>query len=371
MRMVARFAGGITLAAVVVSLSGCTGATSSGVNKEYLVTTNVVAVDCTVDPSVKLKDLRATVGFVNSASDKEASDILRRNEGATSLDSLKEALNSKITACSPAQSSAPINGTGTPAPWVCPAGFVQNFDPNKGGNFASEGVKNTDDELALMGKDARYLGFRAENLGFVTSTDPSPLLVPGNACLSQEGQNVWNMMKGALTGKGVTVDPNGEVPANYYNTGMVNGQPAVDSQPGIGGDRSATVYTLRDGTKVYVMHRCANLGLPSQGNLPKAVTNHQRPPGTTVTPPPDDDKIPPQGSGPQGHAPEGNDRNIDPGPGVQQPYTPGPATPRGDEPAPPPAGVPTDSTPTSHPTATTQPGTDPDDGSGNDGRVDP
>ncbi|HET6746956.1 MAG TPA: hypothetical protein VFH06_02520 [Candidatus Saccharimonadales bacterium] len=278
-------AGRVILPAIVltVGLTAC-GSGETTYDPSLLNTANAAQVNCqTVDKA----KLQATLNFVNTATGKSESDIVKLNEGSTSLEPLKTTLQNKIHECGGgAPAAAPIKGNGAPAPWPCPENMKQAFDPNDHGNFASKGIEDTNSILALAGKDARYLGFIGSQTFGDVANDPNPLLVPDNSCLSQRGQEVFNQLKGGLTAKSTTVDNNGEAPANFYNTGMVNGRPVVDSQPGIGGNRAAVVYTFADGSKLYVMKRCGNLALPAPGNLPMGTTDHQRPPGTTVTPPP-------------------------------------------------------------------------------------
>lgn len=281
-------AGGVILPALALTLGlAACGSSDTSYDPDLLVAKNVAVVDCkTVDKT----RLQATLNFVNTATGKSEDDILKLNEGATTLEPLKTNLRNKVDECGGKASAKPVKGNGAPAPWPCPENMKQAFDPNDHGNFASNGITDTNSILALAGKDARYLGFIGSQSLPDVAADPNPLLIPDNSCLSQRGQEVWNQLKGALTAKAVTVDNNGQAPENYYNTGMVNGRPVVDSQPGIGGDRAAVVYTFPNGSKLHVMKRCGNLALPAQGSLPKGETNHQRPPGTTVTPPP-----PPEG----------------------------------------------------------------------------
>ena len=377
---------------VSVLILGACGFQSSAPSKDYLTTEVVKTMDCN---SVDKTQLQDALAYVEGSSGRQVGALLDMNQGATSLDPLKEVLRNKIGECNGVLKKE-IKGSGDPAPWPCPEHMKQNFDPNKDGNFASNGVNNTNDILALSGRDARALAFYAHRSNLVASDDPSPLLIPDNTCLSQAGQEAWNMLKGALTASGTKVNLDAQAPENYYNTGMVNGQPVVDTHPGIGGDRAAIEYTFPDGTKLIVLKRCSNLALPSQGDLPQAVTNHQRPPGTTVTPPPTTTKpvCPPDmphGTPPnckddpvrdpaqQGSAPVGNGQNQDQGAGAKQPYTPPPATtyqapppPPGTTAAPPPAVTPTQPTgqqptvaPPTQPTKTGAAPTDP--GCGNPG----
>jgi hypothetical protein len=133
-KKVARFAGGITLAGVALTLVACGGASSSdGMNQSYLVAANVVAVDCKVDPAAKLKELQVTADFVNAANTKQTSDILKRNEGATSLDPLKAALDSKIKECGGSPGTSPTQELakqtcGEPSVQVCKTKGTEVFN---------------------------------------------------------------------------------------------------------------------------------------------------------------------------------------------------------------------------------------------------
>lgn len=340
---------------------------------------NVSPIDLSSDAKVTQVDCRQVHDVAN-----EVTRIVRTLSGKNQSDAEKawnitpdtaehtvSALTARSEQCTDPSKAAPLKGTGTPVVGNCPDQFVQHFDPNNGGNFVSAGVKNTDDEMKAMATDARYLAFRANNLGLMPDTNPAPLLAPDNTCLSQEGTVMWGEVKGALTGTGVTVDTNAQAPTNSYNTGMVNGQPVADSQPGIGGDTTATKYTLRDGSSLYVMHRCGNLALPSQGNLPKGSTDNRRPPGQTPPPPPPgcttcatttppppgctnclDTKVPTQAPG-NGGAGDGGSSEYGGNGGDRHTADPTPAPPAGGNPpptynAPPPPthSTPTGSTPT-------------------------
>ena len=183
----------------------------------------------------------------------------------------------------------PPVGTGTPTGVACPPAYVQVFDPNKAYRFYSDGVKTSAQDLEYLGHDARTLAFRAYTLKLVSTPDPSKLLEPGSKCLSRQGQDTYMQVKGALTGRGTKVDNDGAAPADGYNTGMKDGQAVVDTTRGIRGDRSAIVYTLRDGSKLYVLHRCGNVVLPSPGKLPKGPTDNPKPkpkPAPSKTTPP-------------------------------------------------------------------------------------
>lgn len=366
-----------SLPAALLVLGAC-GSNPSAPNKDYLSIEAVQKMSC---DSVDKAELQKALDHNPNA--KQASAILNLNPGTTSLDPLREALRGKLNDCNGVPKQE-IKGSGDPAPWPCPEYAKQNFDPNKDGNYASDGGKNTDDILALAGRDARALGSYASQSNLAESDDPNPLLIPDNTCLSQKGQDTWNMLKGALTASGTKVNLDAQAPENHYNTGMVNGRAVVDTHPGIGGDRSAIEYMFPDGSKLTILKRCLNITLPSQGNLPQAVTNHQRPPGTTVTPPPvtTEPTCPPDmphGKPPNckddptrlPNAPEGNGRNTGTGetnvytPPPVPPYTPPPA-PAGTTVVPPPAFTPTQPTgppstvaPSIQPTKTAPAPTDP------------
>jgi hypothetical protein len=180
------------------------------------------------------------------------------------------------------------NGNGTPTTGPCPEQFVQHFDPNVKGRFVSGGVKNSGEILAAVARDARYLAFIAYRLGLQPDVSADKLLAPDNKCLSREGQDMFRQVKDALTNGDVEINENDEVPANYFNTGMVTGRPVVDQSPGIGGDRSAVSFTnKKTGKKLYVMKRCGNVGCENQHGLPPGQTEHGRPPGSTPPPPPE------------------------------------------------------------------------------------
>lgn len=251
-------------------------------------------------------------------------------------ESNKASIQDKLTAhkagaCGEGSAAAPVKGTGTPAPWPCPENMAQHPDPNRQGNLSSVRIEDTEPLLALAGRDARALGAYASHpdLRFLQNPDPRPLVTPDSTCLSQEGQNVWNQMKGALTA-GSTKKEDIEAPATWHNTAMVRGQFVVDSQPGIGGDRSALAYTLRNGGKFIVMKRCANPVLPAPGNLPQGPTDHQRPPGLPPVTPPDRRCTDCESSPPPRHPvcppsmPHGTPPNCKDGPDRMPNYGPGP-----------------------------------------------
>jgi hypothetical protein len=180
------------------------------------------------------------------------------------------------------------NGTGTPTAGPCPEQYVQHFDPNTNGRFVSAGVKDSGEILAAVGHDARYLAFIANQRGVVPDASADKLLAPDNKCLSREGQDTFLLVKGSLFNNDVAINENDQVPANYYNTGMVAGHPVVDQSPGIGGNRAAVSFTdKKTGKKFYVMKRCGNVGRENTQGLPPGKTEHERPPGSTPPPPPE------------------------------------------------------------------------------------
>lgn len=159
----------------------------------------------------------------------------------------------------------------------CKDQFVQKLDKNAKFRFVSSGFKGTATEkreqlVDALGHDYRYLAFVGEQLFHENIVEKS--LVDGG-CLSTEGQILHAKAEGALMAAGVK---NGKASADSYNTGMEDGKAVVSKDKGIRGDRSATIYTLADGTKVVVLDRCGNMALPSK---PKGT-----PPGKTDNPPP-------------------------------------------------------------------------------------
>jgi hypothetical protein len=110
--------------------------------------------------------------------------------------------------------------------------------------------------LRETGKSAPVLAFWSSGLGLYDDpNDYEPLLQ--DDCLSSEGQDLWYMLKGALSSNEteITVD---EAPANGTNSGYENGQFGTAHSPGISGDRSAIQIMRPDGT-VWIMFRCGNM----------------------------------------------------------------------------------------------------------------
>jgi len=188
-------------------------------------------------------------------------------------------------------------------------------------------------------------------------------LVAGN-CLSNEGQALFNQMKGALNAVGTTVKED-NAPKDGYNSGINNGTYGVDGSQGISGNRKAIKITLPDGTVVWILVRCGNVVHQAPPpNIPKVPTD-QCPPGTVGTPGNClASKDPSQDPAQNGNAGNGGGVNQDPGPGTYQPTKPAdpPAAPRVN-PAPPtvqktpPPQVNTSPSPTPQPTV--NPGTQP------------
>lgn len=168
--------------------------------------------------------------------------------------------------------------TDTPVAEACADAFTQSLDPNKQYRFVSDGFKGTSNEkrqqlIEALGHDYRYLDFFAEQL-FHKSIDETSLF--NGDCLSADGQSLHAEVKGALMASGAK---KGKASADSYNTGMEGGKAVVANDRGINGNRSATVYTLADGTELVVMDRCGNIALPSPpDNLPPGKTDNPKPP---------------------------------------------------------------------------------------------
>ena len=228
-----------------------------------------------------------------------------------------------VTAATPTTQSP--SATKAPSSEACDDQFVQDLDPNEQYRFVSDGFKGTSNEkreqlIEALGHDYRYLDFVSEQL-FHKSIDETSLVV--GDCLSTEGQSLYAETKGALMASGVK---KGKASADSYNTGMEDGQAVVAKDRGISGNRSATVYTLADGTELVVMDRCGNIALPSPpDNLPPGKTDN--PPPTDDTPPPTTttEECPPgmhgkppfckDGPEKQRNTGDGPGKNADPGPG--------------------------------------------------------
>lgn len=190
-------------------------------------------------------------------------------------------------------------------------------------------------------------------------------LVDGD-CLSEEGQRLHAQFEGALKATGTSVAI-GEAPENGYNSGVNDGVFGVDANPGVRGDRTAVMITMKDGSKVYIMVRCGNPVYPGKPNLPEVPTDNPPPPTTPPTnpppppPPTNEPKDPSEDPYPRGNAPVGGGPNADPGPGTyippQQMQQP-PSQPRVDPPPPAPQPAPAPPTVTPSPAPATPPTVD-------------
>lgn len=241
------------------------------------------------------------------------------------------------------------NEEAVPEPNDCPARFRQ-VDVGHNHNRVIDDFQDryeafmldrTPDKRPLMnfllreaGKSAEVLAFWSSGLGLYDDANAYEPLLEGD-CLSSEGQDLWQMLKGALSSNEteITVDA---APTNGTNSGYENGQFGTAHGPGIAGDTTGIQITREDGT-VWIMFRCGNMvWYVPPPLLPKVAT--------------DDPYV-------RGNADTGGGPNDDKGPGEKKeleqpgdaPYVP-PAAP-----TPTPTPVPTvvtPATPTPQPTVT-------------------
>jgi hypothetical protein len=129
--------------------------------------------------------------------------------------------------------------------------------------------------LDESGKDAQVLASWTHAFGLFEDPSKWPTLVAGN-CLSPEGQKLHDQFEGALKASGTKVEE-GVAPTNGYNSGIVNGTYGVDASQGVSGDRKAIQITLKDGTVIWIMVRCANPVYPGKPNLPTVPTDNPPP----------------------------------------------------------------------------------------------
>jgi hypothetical protein len=160
--------------------------------------------------------------------------------------------------------------------------------------------------LEEAGKDAQVLATYSFAASLYEDPNDWEKLVEDN-CLSQDGQELYYQLKGALNAQGTVVEE-GDAPSNGTNTGISDDVFGAADQPGVSGDRKAIKITFPDGTVIWIMVRCGNVVYPGEppSLLPKVPT---------------DDPFP------QGNAPDGGGQNDDQGTGV---YTPPLAQPSDD-----------------------------------------
>lgn len=173
--------------------------------------------------------------------------------------------------------------TDDPTDETCPARFVQRDISDKklarfikGGIDAKTAKKSTNKLLAAVGHDASTLRFYAVQFGIKNLPTEAKMLNADGTCLSEAGRQVHHDLTVVMNASGQKF---GQAPSGAWNTGVdQNGNPVVDSQPGIRGNRKAVVYTLPDGTKVIILVRCGNPALPEKPDLPEGDTDNPPPP---------------------------------------------------------------------------------------------
>lgn len=182
---------------------------------------------------------------------------------------------------------------------TCPARFVQELDDNNLNRFASEGFEGLApdkrrEHLEAIREDYRFLAFFGESL-FKRLIDEKSLVTADEGCLNAKGRALYLKVEGALMASSVK---NGEAPSDGINSGMEDGKPVVAGTRGIRGDRSATIYTLRDGTKLIVLDRCGNIVFTSKPKgVPEGQTDNPKPKPPKPTKPPKHPPTTPPGEG--------------------------------------------------------------------------
>ena len=137
--------------------------------------------------------------------------------------------------------------------------------------------------LERAGKNGHTLAIFASEFELHEDPNDWDQFVDGT-CLSDEGQQLHAQLEGALKTYGTSIAL-GEAPANGHNSGVSDGVFGVESTPGVGGDRTAVVITMPDGTKVYIMVRCGNIVYEGKPPLPEVPTDNPKcPPGETKNP---------------------------------------------------------------------------------------
>lgn len=251
-------------------------------------------------------ELREAASLIATATDEERQVIFELNqslEKVDDVDRLKDALVAKANECEEAATAAPTPATPSPTATDCPAEFVQvaidrtettQVDPRYGQKVAEIRAQNLSPdefkaaidnlELELAGTNGQTLAALAASAGLYDPSNDWRELVEGGVvvdggCLTQEGQELYAMFKGAITATGTKVEVV-EAPQNMTNSGIRNGDTyVVATIPGIVGPNETVRYTFVDGTVVYHVVVCMNPlwiapppGVPTEPNITPTTT---------------------------------------------------------------------------------------------------
>jgi hypothetical protein len=138
--------------------------------------------------------------------------------------------------------------------------------------------------LKYSANNGQRLAIWAHANGLYDDPNDWKKLVAGD-CLSQEGQDLYNKLDGALSAEGVKFSE-GNAPQSGYNSGVVNGIYSVADHPGIASDTKAIMITRKDGTVVYILVYCGNVIFPTPPakvpTSPEVPQPHQDQPVCTV-----------------------------------------------------------------------------------------
>lgn len=163
----------------------------------------------------------------------------------------------------------------------CPTAFVQKDETDpalarfiKGGVDSATAKESSQKILAAAGHNAAYLNLLAKdafNLPNVPAT--ADMLTPDGTCLSEAGRQVDHDLGVVMSASGQQFS---DAPANGYNSGITSrGIPVIDPNPGVSGPKKAVLYTLPNGSKVYIMVRCGNpVFIRPPQNVPHGCTDN-------------------------------------------------------------------------------------------------
>ncbi|MDB5180438.1 MAG: hypothetical protein JWO54_196 [Candidatus Saccharibacteria bacterium] len=158
-------------------------------------------------------------------------------------------------------------------------------------------------DLELAASNMQTLALWADGLGLGKGPNAWPELVEGGkivegACPTEAGKMLFAAFEGAYTAKGTTLEV-GVAPVTATNT-AINGDTAVaDGVPGIYGDLTAVIITLKNGSKLIKLVRCGNVAFIGPTTLPRGPTDNPRCAYNPNLPPDSSLCVPPPGLTPK------------------------------------------------------------------------